>query len=171
MNDAATDDDVPEEFTTLALNPKYLRAMGLFQSAWAGVEVNTDFAICKFLGVTYEQAHLITAGMMFGRKSELLVSLIKSSDESNKAAILSAFDKVRVGNKRNLFAHGYIATDRNTVTFIQRPAGKAHEFTLEAFEEHVSTFATAGRAFTEILDIKDQELENFVHAAFPEDAK
>jgi hypothetical protein len=171
--ESLTLDDLSAEGEALALNPRYLQLMGWFQSAWASIEVNTDFAICRFLGVTYEQAHLITAGMMFGRKARLLADLIAASDHPKKDAIIRAFNSVREGNKRNVFAHGYIATDKDSVTFIERTAGKAkakqHHFTLQEFEAHVVKFVRAGERFHDVLEIGDQELEDFASAAWPLD--
>lgn len=162
-------DDLPTDGSQLALNPRYLQAMGWFQSAWAGVEANTDFAICKLLGVTNEQAHLILAGTMFGRKARLLVELATRSKHPKKAKIIQAFNAVRGGNKREVFAHGYIATDKDSVTFIERPGGDAkprqHCFTLKEFEAHVVQFVAAGAKFHDVLEIDDQELDDFANAA------
>jgi hypothetical protein len=117
----------------MALNPTYLRAMGLFQSAWAGIEVCTDLAIGRMLGVTYEQTHLITSGLMFGRRARLFVDLAKRSSLPKKASVLQHFNVIRGDSLRDVFAHGYISSDKNSITFMERPGGgefraKLHEF-------------------------------------------
>jgi hypothetical protein len=171
-------DDLEAFKSELALHPDYLKAMGWFQTAWAGVEVNTDFAICSLLKIPHEQGHLITAGMTFGPKANLLVALPKNSDHPKKEAISSAFSKVTNQNYRNVFAHGYIATDKDTVTFIFRQKGaakpKTHRFTMDEFVAHVVKFVQAGEDFSDVLDdaLKraPDALDAFAHAAWePED--
>jgi len=78
----------------LAFREDYTQLMGTFQSMWGSVEIVTDYAICKFLKVTPGQAHLITAGMLFGRKGRLLADLISRSDDPKKDRILGAFNNV-----------------------------------------------------------------------------
>jgi hypothetical protein len=70
----------------LSFRDDYTQLMGRAQSQWAALEVITDYAIGKFLKVTDGQAHLITSGMMFGRKGRLLADLIAKSDDPQKAA-------------------------------------------------------------------------------------
>ena len=50
----------------------YLQLLGIFHSNWSAIDLYTDFAIYQFLRVTPQQAHLITSGMVFGRKARLL---------------------------------------------------------------------------------------------------
>lgn len=173
-------EDLKETAAELALNPNYLKAMGWFQSAWAAIEINTDYAICRFLNVTHEQAHLITSGQMFGRKSRLLADLIARSDHPKKQQILRAFNKVRGGNLRDVFAHGYIASDKDTVTFIERPPGgdfraNQHVFTLIEFEIHVAKIVQAGSEFCDVLEdaleMHDHELDDFANSALSLNSK
>lgn len=156
---------------TMALQKKYLAAMGLFQSSWAAIEVNTDFAIGRMLGVTYYQTHLITSGVMFGRRSRLFVDLLKNSDCPNKPKILEAFNTIRGSSLRDVFAHAYIASGGDTVTFIERPGGhefrvKHHEFTMDNFIAHVNKIVKAGVNLHNELKIQQSELDAFAHAAF-----
>jgi hypothetical protein len=101
----------------------YTQLMGHFQSMWGSVEVITDYAIWRFLKVTPGQAHLITSGMMFGRKARLLADLIGRSDDPKKAQILGAFNQLRGLSKRDLFAHAYVRSDGKSVTFLERSQG------------------------------------------------
>lgn len=79
----------------LIVRDKYSRLMVLFQSNWASLELTTDFGIGRFLNITHEQCHLITSGMMFGGKVQLLASLLQRSDDPKKDAVLEAFNKLR----------------------------------------------------------------------------
>src|SRR5688572_8140539 len=101
-----------ESADVMALNSDYLKAMGWFQTAWSAVEVNTDFAICALLKVMYEQAHMITSGMTFGPKAQLLTALLKNSDHPKREMIASAFKKVTTDNLRNVFARARLHRHR-----------------------------------------------------------
>lgn len=149
---------------------RFLIAMGHFFGAWALVELLTDYAIHKFLKVTPLQAHLITAGMMFGRKARLLADLIGRSDHERKSEILGAFNKLRWMSKRDIFAHSYVKADENIVTFIERNAGGeakaiAHTFTLLEFATYVHDFCVAAQKFEHSLEADDLELTAFGDAA------
>lgn len=151
------------------LSDDYLIMMGLFQGAWASLELTTDYAVWKFLNVTPEQAHLITSGMMFGRKARLLADLIGRSDHSNKSTILGSFNKVRA-SKRDIFAHSYVWSDNNVVKFIDRQTGgeyraKEHSFTLEQFKEHVLEFTLDVQEFYLALGATREEVNDFGNAA------
>ncbi|RDV05132.1 hypothetical protein [Undibacter mobilis] len=154
----------------LALRNEYTRLVGLFQGAWASLELTTDYAIGQFLNVTHEQCHLITAGMMFGRKSRLLADLIKRSDHPQKSKILEPFNKIRGMSKRDVFAHGYIRGDAESVTFLERAAGgefKAteHTFTFMEFQIHVATIAKLATEFYEALGCTREQVSDFANAA------
>ena len=145
--------------------------VGLFQGAWASLDLLTDYAIWKFLKVTPEQAHLITSGMMFGRKARLLADLIGRSDHPNKAEILGAFNEVRgTMNKRDIFAHSYVWSDQNLVKFIDRQAGgeykaKEHSFTLKQFQNYVLEFSRSAARFYLSVGATRDEIDAFGDAA------
>lgn len=165
-----------EAIGVMALNPDYLKAMGWFQTAWSALEVNTDFAICALLKVTHEHAHLITSGMTFGPKSQLLTALLKATDHSKRDAIANAFSKAVTGNLRNVFAHGYVATDKDSVTFIVRRKGskpKTYCFTIKEFVAQVEKFVQAGAEFSDVLhdafSMDGGTLDEFARAAWEPD--
>jgi hypothetical protein len=124
----------PEIAKAVNMSDDYLILMGLFQGAWASVELTTDYAIWKFLKVTPEQAHLITSGMMFGRKARLLADLVGRSDHPAKAVILGAFNDLRGMSKRDVFAHSYVWLDRKVIKFIDRQTGGEYRA-----KEHTAT--------------------------------
>ncbi len=135
----------------------------MFNGAWATFDLTTDYAIYQFLGVTAHQGHLITSGMMFGRKARLLADLIGRSDHPNKAKILGAFNKARGGNKRDVFAHGCVWSDKDTVKFLERTSGGEyqaveHEFTVDELEAHIIRFIFANQAFWDALGAKKEDV-------------
>jgi hypothetical protein len=154
----------------LAFREDYTQLMGRAQSQWAALEVITDFAIGKFLKVTDGQAHLITSGMMFGRKGRLLSDLIAKSDNPQKAAILGAFNKLRGMSKRDMLAHSYLRSTKDTVTFLERCSSgefkaKEHTFTLDEFRSYVMDFEIAIGEFHTSLGATRAQFEAFAKAA------
>jgi hypothetical protein len=155
---------------SLVFTREYAQLTGLFQGSWASLELITDYAIWKFFGVTAEQAHLITSGMMFGRKARLLVDLIRRSDHKDKDKILAPFNELRGMSLRDVFAHSYVKSDRDTVTYLERlPGGdfraKEHVFTLSKFSLHVLKFISLSDAFYNALGVSRAEIEEFGNAA------
>jgi hypothetical protein len=103
----------------LAITKEFATTLGYFHSVFATLDLTTDFAIFKLLNVTPNEAHLITSGMMFGRKARLLTDLIGRSNHPNKKELLRAFNAVR-GNKRDVIVHGYLWSKQIRVKFIER---------------------------------------------------
>lgn len=130
----------------------------------------TDYAIYKFLNIPAGQAHLITSGMMFGRKARLLADLVGRSNHQKKAEILGPFNKLRGGSKRDIFIHSYIATDSQSVTFVERSisgkfTAKAHTFTFSQILDHVIMVTTEADNFYKALDLSYGEADAFANAA------
>jgi hypothetical protein len=144
--------------------------LGLFHQNWAAIDLHTDFAIYKFLGVTPLQAHLITTGMMFGRKARLLVDLIKHSDIKDKSKFLEPFNIIRGAARRDRITHSYIRTDATSVYFLERSAGNTfkaeeHQYTINEFYQHVDNTTRAAEAFIEAINASEREVIEFVKAA------
>jgi hypothetical protein len=154
----------------MKMSPQFASLLGLFHIAWGDIELITDFAIGKFLNVTFEQAHLLTAGVLFGRKARLLVDLVKRSDHPKKAEILGPFNDIRGNSMRDIFAHGYIASGKKAVAFLDRSSGgefraKEHPFTMDAFRAHVVKLKENGERFQAALGVTTDELDAFAQAA------
>lgn len=150
-----------DEFTTL---------FGMFHLLWLTLDLTTDYAICKFLKVTHEEGHLITSGMMFGRKARLLADLIGQSEHPNKSALLGSFNAIRGKSKRDIFAHGYLWSSPHEIRFIERSISgpfKAieHKFTFEEFQLHCLELASNSDAFYYALGATREELNAFANAA------
>jgi hypothetical protein len=154
----------------LSFRDDYTQLMGRVQSQWAALEIITDYAIGKFLKVTDGQAHLITSGMMFGRKGRLLADLVAKSDNPKKAEILGAFNKLRGMSKRDMFAHSYLRSSEDSVTFLDRSVSgefraEEHTFTLKEFRAYVTDFEIAIGAFRTSLGASSEQLVDFANAA------
>jgi len=107
---------------------------------------------------------------MFGRKSRLLADLIAKSDDSKKAAILGAFNKLRGMSKRDMFAHSYLRSTKDTVTFLDRSVSgefgaEENTFTLDEFRAYVMDFGDAIGAFRASLGASKAQFEAFAKAA------
>jgi hypothetical protein len=119
----------------------YLQLLGIFHSNWSAIDLHTDFAICQFLHVTQQQAHLITSGMMFGRKARLLADLIRNSDDGRKQKLLEAFKKIRAA-KREIITHSYVASDAASVRYLERNISgpfkaEVHSYSAKELHDHV----------------------------------
>lgn len=153
----------------LALSDEYSKLLGIFHYNWSAIDIHVDFAIYKFLNVTPLQAHLITSGMMFGRKARLLVDLIKHGDHPKRTELLSAFGNITKAN-RDMIAHSWTRSDSRTVTFLERRLSGPfdaveHEFSLKEFETLVWDVQAAGKQFRELLGANSAEMDEFAQAA------
>jgi hypothetical protein len=159
----------------LARSSEYLHSLGIMHFNWSVIDLYTDYAIWKFLGVTAGQAHLITSGLMFGRKARLLADLLKRSKDANRYRLIEAFNVMQAG-KRDVITHAYMGDDVDTVTFLERKASGAfkafvHTYTLEEFRAHSNTLLEATNKFKAALGATDQELHEFAAAALSLDLK
>jgi hypothetical protein len=150
--------------------------LGLFYINWTKNELLLDFAIGKFLGISAEQAHLITASIDFGRRAQWLRALVKVSEFPNKTALLTALNAIQNDSKRNIFAHSYLSGDEKHVWFVERiPFGefsiRAYRFDADEFGRHVDNIAEHGVAFQNALQVPDDELDAFAQAALNMAAK
>lgn len=147
----------------------YQQMLEVFHSNWSAIDLYTDFAIYQFLKVTPEQAHLITSGMMFGRKRRLLSDLIKHSSDHRREKLLAAFGALG-RSKREIITHSYVASSAISVNFLERNISGSfkattHDFSPQTFHEHVQMVAKAAEVFRDALEISQDELNSFVNAA------
>jgi hypothetical protein len=77
--------------------------LGAFYAAWSRAEIVIDCAIWKVLGTTQRQAHILVAGMEFGRKAAVLKSLLRGSNYKNVEQIKGCLTRIRK-SRRNIFA-------------------------------------------------------------------
>lgn len=148
-------------------------AIGLFQTLWMNIEAYTDYAIGKFLQVPHEQAHLITAGLMFGRKARLLADLIGKSDHPRRSELLGLVNKVRGETKRDILFHSTIGASKDgmKLVFTHRDAGQSfrtveHSFTKKEFISHLQFLTNLAMDLQSELQISQEEMNSFRDAAF-----
>ena len=84
---------------------------------------------------------------------------------------MGSSSKVRGGNMRDIFAHSYVRSGDDSVTFVDRSSSgefKAteHTFTLRELAKHVHDFVFAVDAFWKSLGVTKPEVEAFAMAAF-----
>jgi hypothetical protein len=167
----SSEDHEDEWLKSLAFTNEFAYLIGRFHLTWSSIDLITDFAICKFLNIPPEQGHLITSGIMFGRKARLLADLVGRSNHPKKAEILEPFNKLRGNSKRDIFTHSYISTDRGSVTFIERSisgrfTAKAHTFTFSQIQDHVLMVVMEADNFCKALEASGDEIDAFANAAF-----
>ncbi len=156
---------------TPEINPALKEGVGTFHGVWAIIDLITDYAIFRFLNVTPEQAHLITSGMMFGRKSRLLADLVGRSDHPKRDKILGALNWIRGSSKRDIITHGYQISDDNSLGFVHRSISgefeaSEHSFTNAEFLQHLRMLCAKAKEFQEALGVTHDQLREFGNAAF-----
>lgn len=158
----------------LALDRKFVALTGIFYQAWTSANLAVDMAIGRLLHTNDHQTHVLTSGMEFGRKARLLHELIKKSDHKRRRDAITAINFLRNESKRNVFAHSYILTTTDTVTFVEREAGgpyraRGHTFTLEEYENHVRKVVQAAADLEKAFAFTKDELTSFAYAAMSEE--
>lgn len=159
----------------LALKPEFTRGLGLFHSVHSSLDLTVDFAICKFLSVTPQHAHLVTSGMMFGPKVRLLSNLVGSSKDQKRNEIMSALRAI-TGTKRDVVVHGYMWSDETKVRFIERSksgefTAKSYEFTLESFILFVYKYNSDANDLYHSVGATYDSIQDFANAVFSLDRK
>ena len=157
-------------------HPDFVWFLGAFFGAWATLELVTSYGIGVFLKITEEEAHILTSGMEFGRKGTLLRNLAYRSDHQKKAEIIGAVGRIQNESKRNVFAHSFILSGAESVTFIDRSRGgdysaTNHTFTLREFSDHVIAFTKTCAELEQHLGVNKEALHRFAMAALSANTK
>jgi len=155
------------------MQQSFLANYGLFHSVFGSLDVAVDLGIGKFLRLTAHETHLLTTGVDFGRRLQLLIGLAEHHNHPNKKAIISALKKIQDEAKRNAFAHSFLSSDETTVTFIyrhrERPLeAKRYKFTGPEFQKHVYAFIEAAQAYQTALGVTGEEYRDFADAVIKE---
>lgn len=162
--------DRPPPPDRLIHDAEFLKHLGLFHSVWGTFDLTVDFAIGRFLGLSNRATHLLTVGMEFGRKAQLLQALAKNSKHPGAKAMAVALGKIQNGAKRNVLAHSFIASGRDAVTFVYRDRDKpteAKEYDASGidFQRHVYMFIKVAQEFSAALGATNLEFRRFVAAS------
>jgi hypothetical protein len=160
----------------LLFSPKFLEMLGAFHATWSTAEQTVDYTIGHFLSISHEQTHLLTSGMMFGRKAQLLAGLIARSKHEKKSELMAALNVLRGEGKRDWLTHAYLSSSANKVTFMHRNVGGeyktkpltfgAHEFAL-----HCQKIGQAGTKMQEAIGLNEAKLLDFFDAAVRAESK
>lgn len=135
-----------------------------------------SYGIFKFLKITEEETHILTSGMEFGRKATLLLNLVYRSGDPNKSQIIGLIRKIQNESKRNVFAHSFITSSANSISFIEQSRGGdyravEHKFTRRSFIEHVVSYARYCAELEKALGVEESELARFCRAALSANTK
>jgi hypothetical protein len=161
---------MPTPPKNLIYRPEFAHLLGNFHLIWSGIDQIVDYAICEFLKITPEQSHLLTSGLLFGRKAQLLAAFISRSDHSRKKEMLTALNTLRGEAKRDVVVHSYLDSTPTTVTFLHRSAGgeyavKKHTYSLTEFRSHVLKVGDAARKLQEAVGVTQSQLTEFEESA------
>jgi hypothetical protein len=140
--------------------------LGTFYGMWLALEATIDYQIGRLLKQPYTETHILTAGMEFGRKANLLRILISRSDHPNKEHIKRLLTKLQQESKRNIFTHSILHSLADEVTFIHRKIDGAFSatgtrFTKGEFESHVKNMVNLANDFGRALDFDHDDFQSF----------
>jgi hypothetical protein len=156
--------------TAMLKDDAFVTNLGLFYGMWSTVETTVDYLIGRYLNLPHEETHILTAGMEFGRKANLLRTLVMRSRDPNKEKIRDLLSRIQSESKRNLFSHSMINSNVDSVTFVYRKtdgiySAKETRFAAEQFAEHVRSIARLGSEFSNVVKIDDVDFQSFGQAA------
>ena len=162
--------NLPIDKKSLVRKAEFNPLVDLFLGAWASFEMTLDFAIGKFLKISHAQTHLITAGMAFGKRANLLADLVGRSDHPRKAEILGTFNRLCGMPKREIFVHSLLRPNDGEGHFLARSANgqfktKSPNFTKDEVMDQLRAFAVAGSDFHIALGVTDADIQSFAAAA------
>jgi hypothetical protein len=174
----------PDHPKSLLSDEKFTQQLGAFWVAWNRIELITSVAIGHILGNRrYATTHIITAGLEFGRKANLLRNLLHEIDATAEPArppvmggLIRSIGRLQNESKRNAIAHGIFVADDKTVTFIDLPKGGAfiatpHRFTLKELKDHTDNVMRIGEEIRTTLRISETEIQRFAMAALKVNTK
>jgi hypothetical protein len=154
-----------------ANTPEFEMALGKFFAAWSRAELAIDYATWKYSGTeTPEQAHERCADATFSDKCKLLERLLKSEHARELLNEIASYG-------RNVFAHSFLATDEDSVTFIHRAMDRtvkpkkyqvtAYEIPRSKFIEYVREFVRTVSDFERAANLPDNAIREFASMALP----
>jgi hypothetical protein len=145
----------------LASDPDFLRHYGMFHAVFSSLDAMVDLGIGKLLRLTPAETHLLTVGLDFGRRVQILIDIAEHNDHQNKTAMISALKKIQAESRRNAFAHSFISSSATTVTFNYRHREKSLD---------PKQYTYTGPEFQEALGVDIEEFDAFLAAAFKADS-
>lgn len=155
---------------------KFLATLGTFHTAWASLDLYLAYGIGKFLKISHEDVHVLTAGWEFGRKSAVFRNLLYRKGHPHKAVMMKALEKIQNESARNAITHGVHFRGRSGIIFIDRSRGgdyriKEFKFTHDSFADHVNSLMEAAIELEGALGLTATILHRFSLAAIKADKK
>jgi hypothetical protein len=153
-----------------ANTPQFYAALGWFYATWTAVELNIDLAIHKALKIEPEQTHALVGPLEFGRKVSILRSLLSAGDRQNAEQLKGFLTRITKTSLRNVFAHSFLASDINSVTFVHRSgqgqySAQGYRFESKNFLDHVQNFVQLAHDFENALGLSAAEIGDFAAAS------
>jgi len=154
---------------------EFCAALGWFYAIWSSTELNIDCIIGKLKGTPPEQTHALLAGLKFSGKLKLLRSLLSESGLPNVAELNEFLERIENDTLRNTFAHSFLASDPDSVTFVHRKLDGnkysciGYRFAAGGFFTHVQNFAELSHDFEKALGFSRKEIGEFASWAIKEE--
>jgi hypothetical protein len=166
------DDTNPKK--PFANTDEFYHKLGLFYFAWSRTDPVIDCAVWKASEpAPAEQVHEQIAPMNFARKCKHFRSLLPTSKFKDIEKVEKLLTRITDHSMRNVFAHSFLASDIDSVTFINRwrQGGQYrvnwHPFTRDQFLNHVDDFIQLSLDFQRAVGLSDWEVAGFAAAARP----
>lgn len=152
------------------MTDQFLRDLGHFYGLWSALESSLDYMIGQLLRIPHAETHILTAGMEFGRKANLLRVLLGRSDHPEKDRIRGLLTIIQNEARRNIFAHSIMHSDEESVTFVYRRmdgtySGTPWRFTGAEFTQHVLNITAYAGDLSDTLGIDEADFQAFGRAA------
>ena len=155
---------------SVAFSDEFIWHYGAFHASWISGEALLCYMIGSLLKISHTETHIITAGMEFGRKAAIARNLAYLSKHPKKKEVIGLIGRLQNESKRNVFAHGLMVNNNETVTFLDRSRGgdydvTAYSFSLKEFVLHVQSVAKIGADLHRAFGADEADLEAFHQAA------
>jgi hypothetical protein len=152
------------------MSDSFLRDLGHFYGLWSALESALGYTIGQLLKIPHLETHILTAGMEFGRRANLLRVLLMRSDHPERDRIRMLLSKIQNEARRNIFTHSIMHSDDASVTFVHRKmdgtyTGTEWRFTGPEFRQHVSDITAYAGDLHDLLRIDEADFQAFGRAA------
>jgi hypothetical protein len=144
-------------------------ALGLFVLGWSLLEGYLEYAIAHQLKLSPRDASLITAGMQFRPKADLLRALLNRRPKRNKAA-LQILSTIQSKPERNDLLHGVAGSTGIGLWFVRRRndgrlRSEPKLFTTRKLLDLHSEIHSLRKSLQEELRFTDGEVQHYFHTA------
>ena len=160
--------------TPFANTPEFCAALGYFYAAWSRTELAIDCATWKALGAeTAEKAHERSARTKFRDKCKQFRALLDGGKFEHGEQVRELLARIEYNSLRNVFAHSFLASDEQSVTFIHRKVERGkyqptgYTIPRDDFIDHVQNFVQLSFDFEQAVGLSHKEVADFAAMAMP----